>query len=289
MTVLRAALWLCLCPIPGWPAAMDWTADPLLQARPETALDLASTRGIDVPESDIERIGRRIWLNECGGTIAGLTSWNQGEEFASLGIGHFIWYPAGYEGPFQESFPALLAYLARNGTALPDWLSGDPDCPWPDRAAFQRDIDSARMRELRDLLAATVAPQARFIVERLEAALPRILDTLPSEQRPAVSRQFYRVARVPLGVYALVDYVNFKGEGVSPTERYKGQGWGLLQVLQGMRGEGAGQAALDEFALSADEVLTRRVANSPPERHEERWLPAWRKRLQTYRTGPLLL
>ena len=38
--------------------------------------------------------------------------WNPGEEFPSLGIGHFIWYPAGVDGPFIESFPRLLAFLS---------------------------------------------------------------------------------------------------------------------------------------------------------------------------------
>jgi hypothetical protein len=85
----------------------------------------------------------------------------------------------------------------------------------------------------------------------------------------------------------LVDYVNFKGEGIAPGERYQGEGWGLLQVLQGMSGTTPGQAALDEYSISADRVLTQRVVNAPPERHEERWLPGWRARVRTYRTGPL--
>ena len=46
-------------------------------------------------DAQLERIGKRIWSNECNGTVDGLTSWNTGENFASLGIGHFIWYPAG--------------------------------------------------------------------------------------------------------------------------------------------------------------------------------------------------
>ena len=135
------------------------------------------------------------------------------------------------------------------------------------------------MIELRRLLEATVALQARFAADRLEAALPKMLDTLPDSQRDHVRSQFYRVAGFSTGVYALVDYVNFKGEGISPTERYHGQGWGLLQVLQGME---AVMPPLDEFARSADEVLTRRVANSPPARRESRWLEGWRKRLRTY-------
>jgi hypothetical protein len=61
------------------------------------------------------QIGRKIWQNECGGSISGLTSWNTGENFASLGIGHFIWYPQGQRGPFEESFPKLVLYVERRG------------------------------------------------------------------------------------------------------------------------------------------------------------------------------
>ncbi|HBL17766.1 MAG TPA: hypothetical protein DD417_13705 [Elusimicrobia bacterium] len=244
---------------------------------------------IEIPPQDVERIGRRIWQNECGGTVSGLTSWNQGEAFASLGIGHFIWYPAGQEGPFEESFPRLIAYLRANGARLPEWLKDGADCPWPDRQAFLRDLASPRMTGLRALLADTVPLQARFIIDRLEASLPRITATLPAEQRAAVGAEFYRVAAHPVGLYALADYVNFKGEGINPGERYHGQGWGLLQVLQGMSGSGneTGAPALAAYAGSAARVLERRVANSPPERNEARWLPGWLSRVATYRvSGP---
>ena len=76
-----------------------------------------------------------------------------------------------------------------------------------------------------------------------------------------------------------MDYVNFKGEGVNPAERYSGQGWGLLQVLEAMPATGG---PLDGFVKAADQVLTRRVANSPRARDESKWLPGWRSRLQTY-------
>jgi hypothetical protein len=76
----------------------------------------------------------------------------------------------------------------------------------------------------------------------------------------------------------LVDYVNFKGEGTLPSERYKGQGWGLLQVLEEM----GDRPPLLEFRRAADTVLTRRVKNSPPGRGESRWLPGWKNRIRTY-------
>ena len=74
--------------------------------------------------------------------------------------------------------------------------------------------------------------------------------------------------------------MNFKGEGTKSTERYRGEGWGLLQVLEGMHGEGAGAAR--EFGDSAAAVLSRRVNNSPPERHEAQWLPGWKNRVRAY-------
>jgi hypothetical protein len=106
-----------------------------------------------------------------------------------------------------------------------------------------------------------------------------MLAASPQPQRLRIEKNFRRVAAEPLGFYALMDYVNFKGEGTNPSERYKGQGWGLLQVLETMPGRGP---AMQEFAKAADTVLTRRVENSPPARNEAKWLPGWRNRLRTY-------
>ena len=245
----------------------------------------AGGAGIRLSDEQALEIGKKIFINEAGGKAEFLVHWNAGEEFASLGIGHFIWYPAGYQGPFDESFPKLLRFLASRGTKLPKWLKGDPDCPWKTREQFLAEKESAVALELRRLLESTIALQARFAADRLESALPKLLAAAPEAERDALRRQFYRVAAHPNGVYALVDYVNFKGEGIKLTERYAGHGWGLLQVLQGMSGEAAGAPALDEFAESADRALTRRVANSPPERNEARWLGPWRKRLTTYRVA----
>src|SRR6266513_2537733 len=77
---------------------------------------------ITLSQSDALRIGKKIWQNECKGSVAGLTSWNEGENFASLGIGHFIWYPKGARGPFEESFPRFLSFARNNRALLPVWL-----------------------------------------------------------------------------------------------------------------------------------------------------------------------
>jgi hypothetical protein len=238
---------------------------------------------VSLSAAETERIGKRIWQNECAGTEAGLTSWNAGENFASLGIGHFIWYPRNVHGPFEESFPKLINYISGRGAKLPEFLLlGHPRyCPWNSRAEFMAAQQSSQMKQLRTFLAGTVDLQAEFLVKRLEDSLPKMTAEAGGD-REKIQRQFERVASTAQGCYALVDYVNFKGEGTLATERYKGRGWGLLQVLEGMNGDAAGSAAVQEFAASARAVLQERVRNSPRERHETRWLAGWLSRVGTY-------
>ncbi|MEO0453755.1 MAG: hypothetical protein AAFY98_06415 [Verrucomicrobiota bacterium] len=242
-----------------------------------------TSHSIEITPSQAENIGKRLWQNECSGTIAGLTSWNKGESFASLGIGHFIWYPPGQEGPFSESFPQLVTYLQSKGVTCPEWILPPSDCPWSTLAEFDAAQDSKRMIELRTLLSETVGHQALFAARRLSQALPLILETLPEEERPRIRENFGKVSAHPHGYYVLVDYVNFKGEGIKPEERYQGYGWGLLQVLEAMEESEAGGPALNAFSAAAIQVLQRRVDHSPPARGESRWMKGWTNRCRTYR------
>jgi hypothetical protein len=239
---------------------------------------------VSLTHSEILGIGRKIWQNECNGTVAGLTSWNEGENFASLGIGHFIWYPKGQRGPFEESFPKLVSFIARRGAKLPGLLlrPGERPCPWNSRAEFLRAQQTPEMRQLRQFLTDTVDIQTEFLISRLQNALPKMLAEAAPSDRANVQQQFERLASTPQGYYALVDYVNFKGEGVLHTERYQGQGWGLLQVLENMNGTSTASAAVDEFARSAKATLIRRVKNAPAERRESRWLSGWLQRVNSY-------
>ena len=84
----------------------------------------------------------------------------------------------------------------------------------------------------------------------------------------------------PTGTFVLLDYINFKGEGISDNEQYQGEGWGLKQVLLAMPKKT--NNILLSFALAADEVLTRRVKNAP--RDETQWLKGWRVRIHKYPT-----
>ncbi len=138
------------------------------------------------------------------------------------------------------------------------------------------------MKELRAFLSRTVNLQAEFMVERLRESLPRMLAEAGPTKQEQVKQRFDQVSKSPHGLYALVDYVNFKGEGVLATERYAGQGWGLLQVLEGMPEQTKDNDALRNFADSARNVLKTRVRNAPADRNEARWLPGWLSRINTY-------
>ena len=246
-------------------------------------LAAAAPDGFTIPPATAAAIGRRIWQNECGGTVAGLTSWNAGEAFASLGIGHFIWYPKGPRGPYEESFPALVRHLAARGAAVPRWLAEAPACPWPDRAAFQAAKDSPRLKELRSFLAATVPLQAEFAAARSVGSLPKILAAAPKADRDAVRARFLALTKTGAGLYCLMDYVNFKGEGTNPAERYQGQGWGLLQVLQAIKGNPSAEAAPAAFAAAAKATLGRRIALAP--KPEGQWRAGWFNRCDSYARG----
>ena len=211
---------------------------------------VACGQSIQLSDSQAERIGRRLWQNESGGTIAGLTAWNFGEDFASLGIGHFIWYPAGKRGRFEESFPPLLQYLISDGLQVPAWLRQADACPWSDRAQFLADQQSPRMKELRSLSGGNDRLSSQICrASDWSGPYPRCWRRFRIGEREKVRENFYRVAGEPEGLYALVDYVNFKGEGTLPSERYHGE-------------------AGDYFRFSKKWEMGRRVRNSAVRRTE---------------------
>jgi hypothetical protein len=239
----------------------------------------------DIPtlsSAQLEAIGLKIYQNETGGNAEHLIAWNDGEAFASLGIGHFIWFPEGTISPFTETFPSLIQYFVTQGVEVPLWLQNQRYCLWQSKQDFIDARDSQKMKELRTLLANSVEHQVAFIYDRMQRALPSMLAELSKpDEISLVSRRFNDLARSEIGMYSLIDYVNFKGEGTSISERYEGEGWGLLQVLLNMAPDESNLNAA--FSQACDDMLTRRVKNSPQKTVEEKWLPGWRKRCQTYR------
>lgn len=229
-------------------------------------------------------LGDQIFANECNRNHDCLTGWNEGEQFPSLGIGHFIWIPAGQQAQFEETFPALIDFLLEEGVDVPDWIASarHSGAPWQSRSEFYAQFASPKMGQLRRFLYASRNEQAIFIARRLWQTLPELTAGLPAPETALIQQRFHSIANSspPYGLYALIDYLHFKGSGLHATERYQGQGWGLLQVLLNME---PAATHLDSFITSAAWVLQRRVANSPAERNEQRWLAGWTARLQTYR------
>src|ERR1700740_31683 len=79
-----------------------------------------------------QTVGKKIWRNECGGSIEGLLSWNKNESFASVGIGHFTWCSSGKSCPFAQSFPSLIRFMVEHDIKIPTWLDNKNgySCPW---------------------------------------------------------------------------------------------------------------------------------------------------------------
>ena len=239
---------------------------------------------LNISKAELNTIGEKIFKNEAGGIKKDLAYWNKGENFPSLGIGHFIWYKQGEPGIFEESFPQLVEFLKSKNVKLPKIMAENKYSPWKSREELinlqTKKIPDSDIEELTNFLYDNKDLQVMFIFKRLEASLEKMMAV--SSNKENVRKQFYRVASSPNGLYPLIDYVNFKGEGINPNERYNGQGWGLLQVLENMKGTETGKAALTEFTNSAKFVLQRRVNNSDPSKNERKWLQGWLNRCNTY-------
>ena len=238
--------------------------------------------GID--SSDLQIIGQKIAHNETGGKPENLIFWSTNESFPSLGIGHFIWFPANHSIGFTESFPSMIRFLKANGAEVPSWLLEQITIGalWDSKQQLEQERDSENVQELQRFLGETSGLQALYLFKRLDSALPKILIDLDEATRQRITERFNTVKASPQGLYPLIDYVNFKGEGTVRSEQHNDVGWGLRQVLEMMEPTPVGNEALKEFALAAELVLRRRIANAPPARNEQRWLPGWRVRLRTY-------
>ena len=236
----------------------------------------------NISRSELNAIGEKIFKNEAAGKKENLVYWNEGENFPSLGIGHFIWYKQREPGIFEESFPQLVEFLKSKNVKLPKIMAENKYSPWKDRQELinLKTKKNPDIEELTNFLYENKDLQIMFIFKRLESSLEKMLAV--SNDRENVRKQFYRVASSPNGLYPLIDYVNFKGEGTNPNERYNGQGWGLLQVLENMKETETGKAALTEFSNSAKFVLQRRVNNSDSSKNERKWLQGWFNRCNTY-------
>ncbi len=263
-----------------------------------TACTKQTTGQVEYPEDvtkpklsqyELNVIAEKIYQNETSGNPKNLMFWSKNETFPSVGIGHFIWYPAGQPKIFDETFPSMIDYYVANNVQIPGWLkhARKTGAPWKNRAMFERSRGDKEFQQLKTLLLNTKALQTEFFFDRLHASIPEIVKHVPQQYRKHIVSNYNALAASKGGWYPLIDYINFKGKGIKATERYKNQGWGLLQVLQNMKPVQAGPFALMEFSRSAKQTLERRVRNSPPEKNERRWMAGWTNRTNGY-ASPIL-
>ncbi|WP_319557610.1 hypothetical protein [Thiomicrorhabdus sp.] len=251
----------------------------------DNALVLNTPHRSDFPPSWIEHLTQRIYLNECASKEAFLLYWSENEAFPSLGIGHFIWFPQGVNPAFEETFPQMLAYVSERYPA-PEWLRNNllQDAPWKDRDEFLLWQSSEQAKAFRGWLKETMALQSEFILTRFFRKWQQAIGNKALVGQTNLQKRFNSLLSFESGALAVVDYFNFKGLGDSVKERYQGEGWGLIQVLQAMNwheGMQEGQL-LEEFVSAAKSRLALRVSLAKDWQAERRWLPGWYKRLNAY-------
>lgn len=234
-------------------------------------------------EPDLETLADQLYQREAKGQENYLVHWNSGEQFASLGIGHFIWYPADVRPTFVETFPDLARFIDAT-EPMPAWLkalaqTSDFALPWATREAFEQAKSETKLKQLRQWLARTQQQQAQFVWHQFQRLWQVRLTRLSHSQQSVLNDTLQALSQNPKAVFALVDYSHFKGVGAYPAEQYQHQGWGLIEVLLDLAKQ---PKTLQHFKAAAKARLAQRVALSPPERNERRWLKGWFNRIDRY-------
>ncbi|MFZ4116138.1 MAG: hypothetical protein ACOYK6_05380 [Chthoniobacterales bacterium] len=189
-----------------------------------------------------------------------LLSWDE-RGFAYVGVCESIWYPEmpAADKKFVGDWEGFCADLKNRGMEVPELTLHS--APWHSQEELDADLANlkksdqeignldqiTRKNELNDLLTFLKREDVMKIeygtlVDRLEKAIDpnseaSMLKNLPPAKAEIIKKNFDLVAAIndkvgnPLGLYALVDYCNFKGEGVAPAEHYNTQAWGLGEVL----------------------------------------------------------
>ena len=252
-------------------------------------LTTITAKELTLTDRQAKSVAHKIWLNEGSGQKSKLVHWNRGEEFASVGIGHFIWFTEAEPMWFWEAFPPMLRFITARGAKPPRWLTPDMHCVWNSYTEWKyaKKHNTKKMRELTEFMNRTKGLQARFMLHRLTNSYPKILAYAKAHRQGKVveynyNRLLYRKNGVmdPQGAYILIDYINFKGDGINSGERYQGKGWGLYQVLTHMSTKDRDPHRA--FAKSAKYILDRLTKISPPKRRLIRFRKGWFNRIDTY-------
>ena len=202
--------------------------------------------------------------------------WHLHEPFPYLGVGRFIWFPKNSSFDYQEDFPLLLKFIKDKGHPLPDWIDDNFTCPWASRQEFEN--DQKRQAELRVVLESTFHLQIKFLISYSFETFEKIIQNTEELHRSCMRSKISALLSDSRGLYALIDYAQFKGSGLNEKEFKLGKGYGLKQVLEAMPEDGA---SVEMFVKTAKDVLKERAKLSNG--HDEKWLASWINRLDRYR------
>lgn len=240
-------------------------------------------KNISLTTQQLQAIGHQIWQNECSGLKDQLAYWKTGEDFVSIGIGHFIWLPKNTrDRQFKNTFPRLIQFFKQQNYAVPEWLTATY-CPWQTKHEFEATHNKKNRTVLKKLMFDSIHLQIAFMHKRLQHFYHKIQQSmLTTEKKAHIKKQLDTLCCTPHGIYILMDYLNFKGEGFNAQENYQHTKWGLLQVLENMNVQKSGQSAYHAFACTAKKVLKNRIKNSPKNRNEQQWYLGWCNRIDSY-------
>ncbi len=237
----------------------------------------------------VKQIGMQIWQNEASRRKDLLVHWNEHEHFPSFGIGHNIWMDSP-EGNSLQQFLVLCEYFEKHKVVLPKWLQEAKKTgglPWKSRIEFLADAD--KLYQLRNLLSETVNLQVSFMLEKLDNWWKTVLQKSSEKNKTILIKNFDLMRSSLLGTYALVDYLNFKGGGLSTDDNGYCHCCGLTQVLLDMPDNLTVKNVNAAFAVSSARALLKLIEQSAPSYKQVRFLDGWMKRVGTYANKDLFL
>lgn len=195
---------------------------------------------------------------------AEFTEWGQGEDFPSLGLGHYIWYPEGTPKEakkFEESFPQYIEFMLKNcNIAIPADLQDTSHkqvilkieggklingAPWKEKLSADGKEGFDVLKKIPTSGASSLTKflwtkentdcQAKFQQKRLADAIAAMR---AKPTNPGMCSLIDGFMHDRNSYLAMLDYVNFKGDGNNPQKDFyvhKDKGtiqWGLKQVIE---------------------------------------------------------
>lgn len=267
-----------------------------ISTSPEDNLNLFYGALSVIDDQEKMNLAKKIAHMEYGDTgglgSSGITMWNSGEDFLSLGIGHFLWMPEKLfeDSPYQQSFKSFLEYyVERFGLeAIPAQLqklffdeNGQVKAmPWNSKKEFDAQFDSGDLVAIRSFLnkKENVIAQVDFILDRMKKNIAQIVK---ESKNPEGTLAYITELTTEGGdkLFPLIDYVNFKGDGLSPEDKKVVDGkeirWGLKQVLElavEKKNDQPDRKASDIFPDAAVLTLSKRP-------DYQKWREGWRSRI----------